>query len=90
MFDDIEYRKRNMIEGIFGAGEAKNHRLHCRFVKPANVRRFGKIRGISWNLKVLNRLCCARDLGMPIPLYSDRRAVAEPRPRRAPPACMPA
>lgn len=79
-----------MIEVIFGAEEAKSHQLHCRFTKLANTRRFGKIRGIAWNLKVLNRLICARDLGIPTPLYPDRRASAEPRPRQAPPALMPA
>ena len=90
VFDHIEYRKRDMIEGIFGAEETKNRQLHCRFTKPANMRRFGKIRGIAWNLKVLNRLRCARELGIPIPLYPDRRASAKPRPRQSPPALMPA
>lgn len=90
VFDETEYRKRDMIEGIFGAEEAKNHQLHCRFTKPANMRRFGKIRGIAWNLKVLNRLLCAKELGIPIPPYPNRRASAKPRPRQAPPALMPA
>ena len=44
-----------MIEGIFGAEEAKRHQLHCRFPKGDNRIRFGKIRSITWNLKVLNR-----------------------------------
>ena len=28
LFDPVEYMKRDMIEGIFGAEEAKNHQLH--------------------------------------------------------------
>ena len=73
MFDPVEYAKRDMIEGIFGAEEAKNHQLHCRFIKEGNMRRFGKIRGIGWNIKVLNRLRCSKELGIPIPLYPNRR-----------------
>ena len=66
LFDPVESTKRNMIEGIFGAEEAKNHQLHCRFIKEGNMRRFGKIRGIGWNIKVLNRLRCAKKkLGIP-------------------------
>ena len=73
LFDPVEYMKRNMIEGIFGAEEAKNHQLHCRFIKKGNGCRFGKIRGIGWNIKVLNRLRCTKELGITIPLYSNRR-----------------
>ena len=65
MFDPAEYAKRDMIEGIFGAEEAKNHQLHCRFIKEGNMRRFGKIRGIGWNIKVLNRLRCSKELAYP-------------------------
>ena len=46
LFDPVEYMKRDMIEGIFGAGEAKNHQHHYRFKKEGNMRRFGRIRGI--------------------------------------------
>ena len=49
-----------MIEGIFGAEEAKRHQLHCRFLKEDNRIRFGKIRSITWNLKVLNRFVRGR------------------------------
>ena len=38
LFDPAEYAKRGMIEGIFGAEEAKNHQLHCRFIKEGNMR----------------------------------------------------
>ena len=46
LFGPVEYMKRDMIGGIFGAEGAKNHQLHCRFIKEGNMRRFGKIRGI--------------------------------------------
>ena len=69
IFDEIEYHQRGMIEGIFGGEESKRHQLHCRFVRPDNRRRFGKIRAIAWNIKVLNRLRCARMRGIEIPSY---------------------
>ena len=49
--------------------ESKRHQLHCRFIRPDNRRRFGKIRAIAWNNKVLNRLRCARMRGIGIPSY---------------------
>ena len=67
--DEMEYRQRGMIEGIFGGEESKRHQLHCRFIRPDNRRRFGKIRAIAWNIKVLNRLRCARMRGIEIPSY---------------------
>ena len=70
IFDEQEYRKRAMIEGIFGAEEAKRHQLHCRFLKEDNRIRFGKIRSITWNLKVLNRFMHAKKLGIAIPAYA--------------------
>lgn len=90
MFDETEYKKRNN-EGIFGAEETKNHWLHWWF-KPANMRRFDKIRGITRNLKAPNRLLCAKKLGIPIPSYpNNERAAAESWPRQTPltrvPAC---
>ena len=36
LFDQDEYRKRGMIEGVFGAEEAKRHQLHCRFIREDN------------------------------------------------------
>ena len=45
----------------------KRHQLHCRFILPDNRRRFGKIRAIVWNIKVLNRLRCAQMRGMGMP-----------------------
>ena len=70
IFDEQEYKKRSLIEGIFVAEETKRHQLHCRFLIESNRRRFGKIRTIAWNLKVFNRLRCANRLGIPIPAYA--------------------
>ena len=69
IFGGEEYRQRGMIEGIFGGEESKRLQLHCRFIRPDNRRRFGKIRAITWNIKVLNRLRCARMRGIKIPSY---------------------
>ena len=59
-----------MIEGIFGAEEAKNHQLHCRFLKEENRIRFGTMRAIGWNISVLNRSVCANKIGAKIPTYA--------------------
>ena len=61
--------QRGIIEGVFGGEESKRHQLHCRFILPDNRRRFGKIRAIAWNIKVLNRFRCARIRGIEIPTY---------------------
>lgn len=69
MFDEEECHQRGMIEGVFGSEESKRHQLHCRFILSDNRRRFGKIRAIAWNIKVLNRFRCARMRGIQIPSY---------------------
>ena len=69
MFNDNEYRKRSLIEGIFGAEETRGHRLPCRFVREDNRRRFAKGRAIAWNIRVLNRFQCANRLRIPVPSY---------------------
>ena len=69
LFDQNEYRKRGMIEGVFGAEEAKRHQLHCRFIREDSRLRFAKIRAIAWNIKILNRFECASKLRIPIPTY---------------------
>ena len=69
LFDQDEYRKRGMIEGVFGAEGAKRHQLHCRFIRENNRLRFAKIRATAWNIKILNRFECASKLRMPIPTY---------------------
>ena len=43
LFGQDEYRKRGMIEGAFGAEEAKRHQLHCRFIREDNRLRFANI-----------------------------------------------
>lgn len=68
-FDPVAYDERSLIEGIYGAEETKNHNLHCKMRKTDNRRRFGKVRVICWNLKVLNRFICAHRLGYVIPPY---------------------
>ena len=69
MFSDSEYRKRSLIEGIFGAKETRWHQLHCRFVREDNRRRFAKGRAIAWNIRAPNRFECASKLWIPIPTY---------------------
>ncbi len=41
MFGAGVYKKRGMIEGIFGTEEIEGHRLLCRFRKKSTRRRFG-------------------------------------------------
>ena len=72
IFDEDGYNQRGMMYGmygIFGGEESKHHQLHCRFIRDDNRRRFGKIRAIAWNIKVLNRFRCARMQGIEIPSY---------------------
>ena len=64
MFSDSEYRKRALIEGIFGAEETRRHQLHCRFVRKDNRRLFAKGRAIAWNIRTLNRFECANRLNI--------------------------
>ena len=54
LFDGEEYKERSLIEGVFGAEEARRHQLHCRFVRDDNRQRFATGRAISWNVRVLN------------------------------------
>lgn len=69
IFNEEGYHQRGMIEGIFGGEESKRHQLHCRFIRPDNRHRLGKIRAIAWNIKVLNRFRCARMRRIGIPSY---------------------
>ena len=55
IFDHATYKKRGMIEGIFGANEAEHHQLYCRFRKNASQRGFGLLKTIGWNIEILNR-----------------------------------
>ena len=47
IFDGEAYHQWGMIEVVFGGEESKRHQLHCRFIRPDNRRRFGKIRAMA-------------------------------------------
>ena len=66
MFDESVYHYRGMIEAIFGAEETDGHNLNTRFRITENQERWGRILAIGWNLKVLNRLHSAKQLGIAI------------------------
>ncbi|MHB8545137.1 MAG: transposase, partial [Leptospirales bacterium] len=66
IFDEGTYHYRGMIEAIFGAEETDGHNLSTRFRIKKNQEIWGKILAIGWNLKVLNRLRSASQLGMRI------------------------
>jgi hypothetical protein len=63
-FDEGIYHYRGMIEGIFGAKESEDHGLRTRFRLTENREKWGQMIAIGWNLKVLNRLRCARYLAI--------------------------
>ena len=69
LFNGDEYKKRALIEGIFGAEETRRHQLHCRFARKDNWRLFANGRVIAWNIRILNRFECANRLNIPIPSY---------------------
>ncbi len=46
--------------------ESKDHNLHTRFRKKENRERWWVIIAIGWNLRVLNRLRCTKELGMEV------------------------
>ena len=66
MYDPDGYKLRGMIEGIFGAEEAKRHQLHCRFIREDNQQRWGKGRAIGWNIPAPGAL-----QGRPQPRHPD-------------------
>ncbi|MFY9796974.1 MAG: hypothetical protein WAJ93_14910, partial [Candidatus Nitrosopolaris sp.] len=70
IFDASIYHYRGLIEGIFGAEEAKHHQLYCRFRLKNNQKRFGLVKSIGWNIEVLNRLQCANKLGLKVTRYA--------------------
>ena len=69
IFNASVYHYRGLIEGIFGAEEARHHRLYCRFRLKNNQKRFGLIKSIGWNLEVFNRLQCVNKLGLKMTQY---------------------
>jgi hypothetical protein len=64
IFDEGTYHYRGMIEAIFGAEESDGHNLQTKFRIAENQQKWGKILAIGWNLKLLNRLHCARLKGI--------------------------
>jgi hypothetical protein len=63
-FDKDAYHYRGMIEAIFGAEESDEHNLRTRFRIKEHREKWGVPLAIGWNLKVLNRLLCAKQLGI--------------------------
>ena len=63
MFDPDGYKRRGMVEGIFGAEEAAGHRLRCRYRKESTRERFGTVLAIAWNVCALNRIRCTVENG---------------------------
>ena len=61
LFDLWRYRNRRMVEGIFGAEEARAHRLLCRYRKKETQERFGLLLAVTWNVRALNRIRCAAE-----------------------------
>jgi hypothetical protein len=55
-----------MVEAIFGAEESQGHRLRTRFRTDGSRERWGPALAVGWNLRVLNRLRCAKSLGMEV------------------------
>ena len=63
-FDPDLYRRRGMIEAIFGGGaETADRRLYCRYRRPETQARFGPTLAICMNVETLNRIRCAVKLG---------------------------
>ena len=79
MFDGEEYKEMSLIEGVFGADDARRHPSHCRFVLNDNRRRFAKGRAIAWNIRVLDRFKCAARLNIPVPPPDQRQAGGVPQ-----------
>ena len=62
-FDPDLYRRRGMIEAIFGAAETTDHRLYCRYRKPETQARFGPTLAVCMNVETMNRIRYAVKLG---------------------------
>ena len=63
MFDPDGYKRRGMVEGIFGAEETAGHRLRCRYRKESTRERFGTVLAIAWNLCAPSRIWCTVENG---------------------------
>ena len=56
MFDPDGYRRRGVVEGIFGAGEAAGHRLRCRYGKEPAREVSGTALAIASGVGAPNRI----------------------------------
>jgi hypothetical protein len=65
-FDVELYHYRGLIEGIWGAEEAKGHSLRTGERKRGCQERWGIMLCIAWNARVWNRLRCAKELGIEV------------------------
>lgn len=73
-FDEVLYRWRGLVEGIFGAWETENGlRTRCRLRRMQ--RKWGLALSVGHNLAVYNRLRCARQLSIELkPILPDMEA----------------
>ena len=62
-FDPDLYKRHEMVETTFDAAETADRRLYCRYRKSETQDRFGPTLAICMNVKVLNRIRCAVELG---------------------------
>jgi len=65
-FNKDLYRYRGMIEAIFGGEESDEHNLRTRFSIKEHQEKWGVMLAIGWNLKVMNRLQCMKQLGIEV------------------------
>jgi hypothetical protein len=65
-FNEEMYHYRGMIEAVFGGEESDDHNLKTRFRIKEHQEKWGQILAIGWNLKVLNRLRCTKQLGITV------------------------
>ena len=71
LFNQDGYRRRALIEGVFGAEENRRHQMHCRGRpdgQPPAVRQgYG---ATAWNVRVSGRFEWVTRLKVPIPSYT--------------------
>ena len=63
MFDPDGYKRRGMVEGIFGAEETAGHRLRCRYRKEPARERFGTVLAIARDACAPSRIRCTVENG---------------------------
>ena len=63
-FDPDLYKRRGMVEAIFGAAaETTDRRLYCRYRTTETQARIGPTLAICMNVETPNRIRCAGELG---------------------------